>query len=71
MTIGSIVSLLISILVICLLGWLVWWVIQQFAPPEPIGKIARIVVVVVVVLLLIGVLLQFTGMPIGWRTPIS
>jgi branched-subunit amino acid transport protein AzlD len=71
MTIGTILSLLVTVLVICLVAWLVFWVIQQFNPPEPISKIARIVVVVVAVLLLIGVLLQFTGTPIGLSTPIG
>jgi heme A synthase len=65
MTIGSILSLLVSVLVICLLAWLAMWIIAQLTPAEPVNKIARIVVVVVAVLLLIGILLQFAGTPIG------
>jgi len=67
-TISSLVTLLIWILVIALLVWLVFWVLAQFNPPEPIGKIVRVAVVVIAALILISLLMQVAG--VGWHAPI-
>jgi len=58
---SGIIALLVWILVICLLAWLAFWILSQFAPPEPIGKIARVIIVVVLVILLIYILLGVVG----------
>ncbi len=44
---------LIQILIVCLIAGLALWVLAQFAPPEPIGKVIRVIIIVVVCLWLI------------------
>lgn len=65
MTIAALVQLLIVLLVLGIILWLVFYVLQQFAVPEPVGKLIRIVAVVIVVLIVIVLLMQIAG--IGWH----
>jgi hypothetical protein len=67
LTVGSLFSLIIILLVIGLLVWLAFYVLAQFAPPEPVGAIIRVIVVVVAVLILIAVLLNLAGIGTGLR----
>jgi len=71
MTIGSVIVLFVWLVAICVLAWLAYWVISQFGPPEPVGRIARVAIVVVAVILLIVVLVQFTGGGISMNTQIG
>ena len=66
-TVGSLFSLIITLLVVGILVWLAFYVLQQFAPPEPVGRIIRVVVIVVAVLVLVAVLLNIAGMGPGIR----
>lgn len=61
MSIAALLSLLIYLAVIGLILWLAWWVLTQFSPPEPLGKVLRAVVIVVGVICIIVVLLNFLG----------
>jgi len=54
-------SLLITILVICVIFSLVWWILTQLPLPDPFGRIARVVVVVIGCLVLINLLMGLTG----------
>jgi hypothetical protein len=65
-TVGSLFSLIIVLLVVGLLIWLAFYVLEQFRPPEPVGRIIKVVVVVIAVLVIIAVLLQLAG----YTTPI-
>ena len=58
---SGLIMLLVYILAICRFAWLAFYILQQFQPPEPIGKIARVVIVVVLVILLIYILLAAVG----------
>lgn len=49
------ISLLVTLLIICLIIGLVWWAIQQVPTPQPF----RAVIIVVLVIICIIVLLQF------------
>jgi hypothetical protein len=66
-SVGSLFALIITLLVVGILVWLAFYVLQQFAPPEPVGRIIRVVVVVVAVLVLVAVLLNVAGMGPGIR----
>lgn len=55
------IGILIDLLVICLVGGLVYWVINFLAPPDPVRKIAVVVLVVVLVIALISLLAGVSG----------
>jgi hypothetical protein len=61
MSVGALLSLLIYLLVLGLIIWLCIWVIDQIAPPDPIGRVVKVVITVIGVILLIVVLLNFVG----------
>ena len=71
MTIGSVVVLFAWIVAIAVLAWLATWVLTQFNPPQPIGKIAYVVIVVVAVVLIIVLLVGAVGGGIGMGTKIG
>ncbi len=58
---GSLVSLLLSIVVVGLICWLLWWLIGYIGLPEPFNKIARVLIAVVAVFFLINLLLGLSG----------
>jgi uncharacterized membrane protein YwzB len=61
------ISLLITLLIVCLVAGIVWWALQQIPLPAPV----RMIVVVVFALILILVLLSFLpGVGAGWRMPL-
>ena len=53
----------IWIIVVALICWLLWWLIDYCKLPEPFNKIARVIVAVVAVVLLINALLTLVGKP--------
>lgn len=55
------IGILIDVLIICLIGGLVYWVVNFLAPPEPVKKIAVVIVVVVCVVALISLLAGVRG----------
>ena len=56
------VNLLIALVVICLVGYLFYWLINYLAPPEPIKKVAVVVLVVVLVIALLGYVAPLGGL---------
>lgn len=59
------IGLLINLLILVVIVALIFWVLQQFALPEPIGKIVNIVLVVVTVLVIVSMLLGISGVNLG------
>lgn len=55
------IGILIDVVVICLIGWLFYWLINYLGPPEPVKKIAIVVLVVVLVVALISLLMGVRG----------
>ena len=66
-SIGSLFTLIIILLACGLLVWLAFYIVSEFAPPEPVGKIIRVVVVLIAVLIIVSVLLSFAGVGPGVR----
>lgn len=54
-------GVLITVIVVALICWLLWWLIRYVALPEPFNKVARVLVAVVAVLFLINALLSLIG----------
>jgi len=55
------VTLLVYIVILVVVAIFLWWLLQQVPLPEPLQKIATIVLVAIGVLVLVGILLQFAG----------
>lgn len=66
-SIGSIFTLVIVLLVLGLLLWLAFYILDSFPLPAPFGRIIRVVVVVVAVLVLVVFLLNLGGIGTGLR----
>ena len=54
-------SLLVTILVMCIIFALIWWILTQLPLPAPFGRIAQVVCVVLFCLWLIYELLPLAG----------
>ena len=65
LTVGGLVSLLLILLALCILVWGAFYVIQQMNPPEPVGRIIKVVVVVVAILVVVVLLLNLAGVGTG------
>jgi hypothetical protein len=66
-SVGSLFSLIIVLLVVGILVWLAFYVLQHLGPPEPVASIIKVIVVVIAVLVLIAVLLNLAGIGTGVR----
>jgi hypothetical protein len=55
------INLLVYLVILVIVCIFLWWLLQQVPLPEPLGKIATIVLVAIGVLILIAILLQFAG----------
>lgn len=62
------IELIVYLVILVIVGIFLWWLLQQLPLPEPLGKIATIVLVAIGVLVLIGILLQF-GSSGSFRLP--
>jgi hypothetical protein len=60
-SLGAVVTLVLYLIVAGLIFWLLWWLIDYCAVPEPFNKIARIVLAVLAVLVVISLLLSLVG----------
>ena len=55
------ISILVTILIMCLIFGVLWWVISLIPLPAPFGQIARVVCALIVVIWLIYLLLPLAG----------
>jgi hypothetical protein len=60
----SIIQALVYLVCIGLVFWLLWWLIQYIALPEPFAKVARVILALAAVIILINILLSIAGHPI-------
>lgn len=64
---ADLVTALVGLIVFGLIAWLLFWLIEYCSLPEPINKVARVVLVIAIVLVLINFLLSIVGQPfIRW-----
>lgn len=57
----AVVSALIWLVVMGLIFWLLWWLLNYIGLPEPFAKVARVILALAAVILLINVLLSLVG----------
>ena len=60
----SLIMAVIGLIILGLIVGLLWWLIDYVGLPEPINKIARVVIAIFVVLILINFLLSIIGQPL-------
>lgn len=58
---SSLVNLLITVMVVGLICWLLWWLVSYIGLPAPFDKVCRVIIAIVAVLFLINAVLQVTG----------
>jgi hypothetical protein len=54
-------GILVTILVMCIIFGLIWWIFTLIPLPAPFGQIARVVIVVIFVVWLLYLLVPLTG----------
>jgi len=68
LTLSGLLSVLTIVIVAGLIFWLLWWLLQRIALPEPFAKVGQALLALVAVFFLIALLLQLAGHPIiAWR----
>lgn len=63
-SIQQLVGVIFGIIIVGLIFWLLWWLVDYCALPAPFNKIAKVLLAVCGVFLLIGLLMQLLGHPI-------
>ena len=63
-TVAELVRAVVMIVVLGLIVWLLYYLINYISPPEPFKKVAMVVLLVFAVLICIGVLLSLAGTPL-------
>lgn len=59
------IQLLITVLVVCMVVGLIWYVLDALPVPDPLNRIAKIVTVVIGVLVIVMLLLGLAGYDTG------
>ncbi len=56
MATGGLLSLLVTLVIVGLIFWLLWWFLGTIGLPEPFGKVATVILALAAVIFLIGIL---------------
>ena len=63
----GLVSALIYLICLAVCFWLIWFLIDYCAVPEPFNKVLRVIVMIAAVVVLINVMMSIAGHPlISW-----
>jgi hypothetical protein len=62
-SLSAMVSVIIYLVVAGLVFWLLWWLVNYIAPPEPFRKVANVVLAILGVLVVCSILLSLVGGP--------
>jgi hypothetical protein len=60
---------LVWIIIVCAVAALAMWALRVLAPPEPINKVAYVIIVAVAVLIIIGLAAGIFGVDLGMPKP--
>ncbi len=52
----GLLSLVVTIIIVGLIFWLIWWFLGQVGLPEPFNKVASVVLALAAIVFLIGLL---------------
>lgn len=63
----ALISSLVWLICIGLVFWLLWWLLQYIAPPQPFLKVGQVILAVAAVIILINFIMSLAGQPfINW-----
>lgn len=63
----GLISLLVTLVVVGLICYLLWWFIGYIGLPAPFDKVARVIVALIALIFLLNVLMSMIGTPfIRW-----
>lgn len=57
------IDLLVTVIVFCIVGGLLWWLVSMLPLPEPFPTVIRVCVVLILILLVLGVLFGGVSLP--------
>ena len=61
---SSLISLLVTLCIVGLIFWLIWWFLGYIGLPAPFDKVARVIIGLCALIFLINILMGFTGHPV-------
>lgn len=61
---NTLLSLLVTLVIVGLICYLLWWFIGYIGLPEPFNKVARVIVALVALIFLINMLMGLSGSPL-------
>ena len=65
---SGLVTAVVTLIILGLVFYLLWWLIGYCGLPEPFNKVARVILAVAAVLIIINMLLGVAGHPIvNWH----
>jgi len=47
------INMLLTLLVLCLVLYIIWWALQQISLPDPINKVVLVIFVIIVIVVLL------------------
>ncbi len=60
-SLSAAVTTIVYLIVAGLIFWLLWWLLNYVAPPEPFRKVGTVILAILAVLVIIGILLSLVG----------
>lgn len=61
---SALLSLLVTVVIVGLIFWLVWWFVDYVGLPQPFDKVVRVILGLVVLIYLINILMRISGTPL-------
>jgi hypothetical protein len=59
------IAALVWVVIVCCVAALAMWAIRELAPPDPLNRIARVVVIGIAILIIIGIVAGVFGVDTG------
>ena len=59
------IAALVWIVIVCAVAALALWAIRELAPPDPINRVARVVIIGIAILIIIGIVAALFGIDTG------
>lgn len=61
---GALLSMLVTLVIVGLICYLLWWFVGYIGLPAPFDKVARVIIALVAVIFLINLLMGIGGTPL-------
>lgn len=61
---GGFLSVLITLVIVGLIFWVLWWFLGYVNPPEPFNKVCRVILGLAALIFVVNILLSLIGHPL-------